>query len=143
MSQVTKNWPRGPRQYSAEGELWVAGDLVVANPASRFGVQHVDKLRAVDDLKESSTNEAAFVKTPIDVPSWEHIAQTRALLESGGESRPLAVAKANHADAFKQLPLLREGEMAAVVTLRSPAAGPRYGFIPPQLFPLTAVSPAR
>ena len=45
------------------------GELVVANPAFRFGAQHVDKLRAVDDLERGSTNETTFAKTPINIPS--------------------------------------------------------------------------
>ena len=60
----------------------------------------------------------------------DHIAQMCMLFESKGESRPLAMAKANHVDAYKQLPMKREAELAAVVTLKNPNDGLRYGFIP-------------
>ena len=49
------------------------------------------------------------------------------------------MAKADHADAYKQLPLMQGGELTAVVTLQSPQDGLRYGFLPKtQLFRSTA-----
>ena len=69
LSQVEKNRLDGPHQYSTKGELWVAGELIVVNPAFRFGVRQVDTLRAVDDLKRGSTNEASSVNTPMNFPS--------------------------------------------------------------------------
>ena len=57
------------------------------------------------------------------------------LFDLKGESRPVALAKADRADAYKQLPLLRENEPGAVVTLRNPSDGLLYGLIPrSQLF---------
>ena len=47
-----------------------------------------------------------------------------------GESRPLGIAKADHANVFKQLPLAEEDELAAVATLRDPGNQLFYGFIP-------------
>ena len=45
------------------------------------------------------------------------------------------MAKADHADAYKQLPVTTNDEPAAVVTLRHPVDGEWYGFIPrTQLF---------
>ena len=105
------------------------------NPACRFSAQQVGKLRSADDLKRSSTNEAAFVKTPVNLPSWGHIAQRSMLFDRGGELRPLAMAKADNADAYKQLPIKRADELAVVVALRNPPDGMRRGFIPrTQLF---------
>ena len=75
------------------------GGPTAVNPAFRFGVQQVDKLRAVDDLQGSSTNEATFIKTPIGLPSWNHITQMCMLFDLKGESSPLAMANADRADA--------------------------------------------
>ena len=56
-----------------------------------------------------------------------------------GDRRPLAMAKADHADAYKQLPVATKDELAAAVTLRNPVDGLRYGFFPhTQLFGSTA-----
>ena len=60
ISQVEKNWLRGPHQYSPKGEVWADGELIVVNPAFNFGVLQADILRAVDDLKMCSTNEATL-----------------------------------------------------------------------------------
>ena len=40
------------------------------------------------------------------------------------------MAKADHADAYKQLPVATNDELAAAVTLKHPADGGWYGFIP-------------
>ena len=51
------------------------------------------------------------------------------------ESRPLAMAKADRADAYKQLPLKKEDELAAAATLKTPSDELWYGSIPrAQLF---------
>ena len=73
----------------------------MVNRASHSGAQQVDKLRAVDDLKKNPTSEATFMKTPINLPPWPRIAQMCALFDLKGESRLLAVAKADRADANK------------------------------------------
>ena len=57
VSQAKKAWLRGPHRYTPPGELRANGELVVVNPAFRFGAQQVDKLRAVDDLKMGSATE--------------------------------------------------------------------------------------
>ena len=103
---------------------------VLANPAFRFGAQQGLKLRAVDDLKRGATNDATSVSTPITLPSWDHIAQMRALFHLKGSRRPLAMAKTDHADAYKQLPATTKDELAAAATLRHPVDGEWYGFIP-------------
>ena len=141
MDQDKKQWPNGPHRFNEKGELMVDGKPVLANPAFRFGVQQGSKLRAVDDLKRSATNDATFVSTPINLPSWGHIAQICALYYLKGDRRPLAMAKADHADAYKQLPATTEDELAAAVTLKNPAGGQWYGFVPhTQLFGSTAAA---
>ena len=111
------------------------GEIVIAGPAFRFGAQRVDKLRAVDDLKRSPAKKATVVKTTINLPSWGHIAQMCMLFDMEGEACPVALAKADHADGYKQLLLKEDGELAAVVTLTNPTDGLRSWFIPcTQLF---------
>ena len=141
MDQVNKHWLDGPRKFQEQGELMVKGEPVLANPAVRFGAQQGSKLRAVDDLERSATNDATFASTPINLPSWDHIAQMCALFYLKGNRLPLAMAKADHADAYKQLPAATKDELAAVVTLKRPVGGEWYGFIPhTQLFGSTAAA---
>ena len=60
----------------------VSGDAVIKKngedseviPAFRFGVLQGEKLRAVDDIKQSFTNRATRVLTPINLPTWDHSA---------------------------------------------------------------------
>ena len=52
------------------------------------------------------------------------------LFSSKGEQRPLAMAKADHADAHKLPPPWEKDELAAVVTLKNPSDGLRCGFAP-------------
>ena len=130
MSQVEKNWLRGPHRYSTQGALWVGGGTTAVNPAFRCGVQQADKLRAVYELKRSSTNDTTFIKAPSNLPSWGHIAQMCMLFDLKGKSRPLATTKSDHTDAGKQLALLRKEELSAVVTLENPAGNSWRGFIP-------------
>ena len=66
MDQVKKHWLGGPRRYKEQGELMANDKPVQANPAFRFGVQQGAKLRAVDNLKRSVTNDATFISTPIN-----------------------------------------------------------------------------
>ena len=135
IGQVKKRWLDGPHRFNNGGGLLVNGKPVIANPTFRFGVQQGSKLRDVDDLKRSATNDATFVSTPINPPSWDQIAQMCALYYLKGDRRPLAMAKADHADAYKQLPVTTKDELAAAVTLKDPVGGEWYGFIPhTQLF---------
>ena len=65
----------------------------------------------------------------------------RAFCHRTGDRRPLAMAKADHGDLYKQLPAATKDELAAAATLRHPTDGMWYGFIPhTQLFgPAAAV----
>ena len=116
-AQVAKKWLAVPFSFNAQGNLRINGEAARANPAFRFGVQQADKLRAVSNFKKGLSSEATFISTPINLPSWGHIAQMRFVRPKGG-SRPLAVAKADHADAYEQLSLRTEVELAAAATLR-------------------------
>ena len=57
------------------------------------------------------------------------------LLRFGGKVTPLALARADHACAYKRRPTRKEDELAAVVKLVNPRDGLRYGSFPgTQLF---------
>ena len=57
----------GPLICKGSGKLSANGEAKLANTACRFSVQRAEKLRAADDLKRSSTNEATAIHTPIDL----------------------------------------------------------------------------
>ena len=129
LRKVTKGWRHGPHRYTPQGELISEGKDTVVNPAYPLGVQQSDKFRAADDLRRSLTNEATPTQTPTSLPSWGHLAQMCALFVSEGALQPLSSAKADHADTYKQLPLLEEGELAVVVTLKNLSDGFWFGFV--------------
>ena len=130
MGQVKKHWLDGPHRFNEQGGVLVNGEPLIANPAFRLGIQQGSRLIAAGNLKRSATNDATVASTPINLPSWDHIAQMRAPYYLKGNRRPLALAKADHANAYKQLPAATKDELAAVVTLKDPVGGEWYGFIP-------------
>ena len=137
--QVEKGWLQGPFKFDDEGNLVTNEGPQLANPAFRFGVQQGDKLRAVDDLKRSQTNRAAAVRTPVNLPTWDHFSAVIRSFQERGLSENLAMAKADHRDAYKQLPVRDDHKMLAVVTLKEPESGEMRGFVPQtQLFGATA-----
>ena len=81
-------------------------------------------------MKRSPTREATSVHTPINLPSWGPLAQLREMYRFRHESRPLVVANAEHADAYKLLPIVEADELAATATLRNPGDRHLRGFIP-------------
>ena len=62
----------GPFPFDEEGQMITGEGPQLVNPAFRFGVQQGEKLRAVDDLKRSQTNRAAAIRTPVNLPTWDH-----------------------------------------------------------------------
>ena len=142
MVQVAAGWIRGPLRYTAEGGLIIDSEETVVNPAYRLGAQQPDELGAVDDLRRSITNYATVVHAPIHLPSWDPIVQMCDSPGSRGESRPLALARADPADAYRQLQFSEAGVLVAAVTLPCPRDGRRYDFIPrTQLFGSAAAVP--
>ena len=99
------------------------GQGTIVNQTCRFGAQQSDKLRAVDALRGILTNDATDGRGPINPPSRGHAVQMCDALRLRGEIRPLAIAKADRADAYTQLPLVERGELAAAVTRRNPGNG--------------------
>ena len=125
LEQVRTGWLEEPVELSPEGiPLGSKGDRF--NVAFRFGVSQADKLRACDDLRHSLTNEACAVLTPIQLVSWDHIAQ---LFKSMcGANRSWHLFKADHQAAYKQLPLRPADQPTAIIALRHPASGVWFGF---------------
>ena len=73
--------------------------LHLARPASSFGAQQGEKLKAVDCLKRSQINRAAADHTPVNLPTWGHFgAISRSFQEVGVPDSP-ANAKAGSKDA--------------------------------------------
>ena len=66
------------------------------------------------------TDEATAAHATINLPSWRHIARLCDLLMVCGDSGPLAVVKADYADAYKQLPLAEADELGAAATIQNP-----------------------
>ena len=116
-AQVGKGWLAPPLPLDCDGNLpgWKAN---TCNVAFRFGVKQDSKLRACDDLKHSPTNQCCQVRTPIQLVSWDHLAHLSQLC--GGDSEERRLFKADHAAAYKQLPIDPKDQRAAVVALRHP-----------------------
>lgn len=125
IKQASGSWSGSLFVYDQEAEFRVGDELLEVN----LGVRQGEKLRAAYGLK-TATNQASAVNTPISLPSWGNIAQICELYGQDGAHRPLATAKADHADAYEQLPLKEEGQPTAVATFQIPAITARYGFIP-------------
>ena len=82
-----------------------------------------EKLRAVGDFKQGSTNWAARVLTPVNLPTWDQVPS--AFKSPVGEypCRSLGFAKTYRSAAYKQLPLASDRGMLATITLRDPRSG--------------------
>ena len=129
--QVARGWFEGSVRYPAWGGRTVEGKETVVTVAYGFGAQQSDKLRGVDDLKRRLRHGATAVRPPINLRSRGDVVQMCDSFRPWGESRPLAMAKANHVDASKQLPQVETDELAAVAAHRNPVDGSRYG-VPPR-----------
>ena len=101
----------------------------LANPAFRFRVQQGEKLRAVGDLKRSQAHWAAAVQTPADVPTWGHFAAVFWQFQGEGIPECLVMAKADHREAYKQMPVCEERKKMAVVAFRGRGSGTMGSFI--------------
>ena len=98
------------------------------NFAFRFGVRQMDKLRACDDLRYSTTNAYCSVRTPIKLPTWDHLAQMAANVTK--TDRKWGFFKADHESAYKMLPIKPAHIKMALVTLRDPSTDRWHAFAP-------------
>ena len=126
MEQVKEGWLLPPVPLSPDGKplYWKSKRH---NVSFRFGVLQADKLRACDDLKHSMTNLACTVETPIQLLSWDHIAQVSSMLSADGGD--WVMFKADHKAAYKQLPIDPADQETAIIALRHPSNSRWYGFV--------------
>ena len=76
---------------------------------------------ACDDLKYSKANELCAAKTPISLPTWDHIGQMTISVAPSARQWPFL--KTDHTAAYKQLPLRPDNADLAVIALRGPVYG--------------------
>ena len=121
-----KGWLLPPTPLSAGGKppSWQSEEF---NIFFRFGVLQTDKPRACDDSKNSMTNLACTVETPIQLVSRCNVAQLSNLLASRGGD--WVMFKADHKADYKQLPIDPADQASAIVALRHPMGGKWYGFV--------------
>ena len=136
MAQVGDGWITDPRVLDSQGNFEAEPDTPIIN-AYRFGVPQDSKLRGCDDLKDSRTNTACVVQTPISLCSWGHIAESIHL--SRHLDHEWAFGKIDIRSAYKFLPIASKDSPLAVVTLWCPCRERRFGFATrTQLFGSTA-----
>ena len=126
MGQAKEGWLLHPVPLSHDGKplLWSSRQY---NVSFRFGVPQADKLRPCDDLKHSIKNLTCTVGTPIQLLSWDNIAQISAMLAAGGGD--WVMFKADHKAAYKQLPIDPADQNTAIISLRRPTEHRWYGFL--------------
>lgn len=136
-------WPRQLRRHSRAGaldaEIWsqtleeaALGRMTSPQPAfdsspkvvtRRFGVRQInskgaDKVRCIDDFKESGVNDAASVSRRIRMGRLTDLeAVTRTLADT---KEPLALLKSDFKAAYRSLPLAGSDLGLASVLLRNP-----------------------
>ena len=126
MSQVTDGWLTDPFPIQADSDFFeVKADG--RNIAFRFAVAQMDKIRACDDFKYGCINVCCANRTPIKVPTWDHVGQL--CLSFRHTDRPWSFFKADHKAAYKNLPLAPEDANGCIVALRSPVDHCWYGFL--------------
>ena len=126
LSQVDCGWLTAPALLDDSGLL---GSVVSedSNVTFRFAVLQMDKIRACDDFRYGRVNLACSVRSPITLPTWDHIGQL--CLDVLHSDVDWGFFKADHEAAYKNLPLSPEQANRCIVALRSPVDGLWYGFL--------------
>ena len=127
LTQVKEGWLSEPIPISPSGDV-VGFSVGEVNIAFRFGVDQNEKLRACDDLRHNMVNLATTILTPITLPTWDHISQLTKDVHF--TQKKWSFLKADHADAYKQLPLDPGYANLTLVALRNPRSGKWFAFIP-------------
>ena len=86
------------------------------------------KIRACGDLKYGLVNPRCANRAPIKLPTWCHIGQM--CLNCADTDREWPFFKADHASAYKNLPLAQDSTNLCIAALRSQTDSERYGFRP-------------
>ena len=128
LQQREKGWLIGPYPI-VDGLAIIDGTPRALNFSFRFGVEQGEKLRAVDDLRQSLTNQATFINTPINLPTWDHFTSLTNLLRDLMPNASLAMGKTDHEDAYKNVPLAPNDQDLAAVTLKCHSDGKPYCFL--------------
>ena len=92
-------------------------------PASGFGVQRENESGPVDKSKTSELIKGAAIHAPINLLSRGHAARITPLFGRQGFACRVSMAKTDHADTCKQVPVRRKDKYAAAATGRDPGAG--------------------
>ena len=74
MSQVDRGWLTDPSPLGDTVGL-TSVSAGSGNAAFRFAAIQMGKIRARDDFKYGCVNFACAVRTPIKLPTWDHVGQ--------------------------------------------------------------------
>ena len=136
MDQVAAGWLAPPRLLDTRGDF-ADNPLEDCNTAFRFGVPQEDKLRGCGDLKDSLTNTACAISTPITLCGWDHIDEASVRLRP--TAKAWAFGKVDHKAAYKFLPIRENDPRFPVIAIWNPVSEDWFGFSPrTQLFGSTA-----
>ena len=127
LSQVERGWLTDPLPLGESGGI-LSVDTGGSNVAFRFAFLQMDKIRACGDFKYGRLNLACSIRTPITLPTWDHIGQLcLGVLDS---DVGWAFFKADHEAAYKNPPLSPDQANRCIAALRSPVDGMQYGLLP-------------
>ena len=98
LPQVAKGWLGGPYEFWRDAVLTTERESLRRNPSSRFGVPQGEKLRAAGDPKQSATNGAAQVPTPVTLPPCDHASSAIKSRMAKCSGRPLGFAETGPGD---------------------------------------------
>ena len=136
MQEVQRGWFSNPPMLNRSGRLTDSpGEFI--NPAFRFPIAQPEKIRLIDDLLHSETNQFAEVATPITLPTWD--TEVELFLRAKPAHRAWVFGKVGHAAAYKNLPIRPSDRQYANVVVKNPKGSKWYAFAPAtQLFGSTA-----
>ena len=97
-------------------------------PARRFLVKQRTKLRPCDNFRRSMANAASSVTTPVVLPGIDHATWLAQKLIDAGKGAEFA--KADHASAYRQLPLDPRHAQYGLIAVREPVSRRIVFFLP-------------
>ena len=131
LTQVEYGWLFPPEALGSNGDFRDHPDER-RNIAFRGGSQQAGPRRARDDFRDSLTNAARYIRSPITTPGCGHIAAVEILSIT---RTPAAFAKIAHKAAYKPPPLFPHHTRYDVIDLQNPNTREWSGFMPrSQLF---------
>ena len=126
MGRVAAGWATLPSPLDARGHF-ASAPLFACNIASRLCVPHGDKLLGCDDFHDSRTNTAFRVASPIALFGWARSWGNRLACALGAGMG----SQEGGSYIRLQIPPIRAGDSRiAVISLRSPTSGDRFGLRP-------------